>query len=314
MASSSTGLSGKGSGASVSIDAYASGSTIYATATLNNGYCAWDLNSSPTLKIYIDGSEVASLVIKQMGLNNNWYTTKSVSGNKSVGNGNHTVTASWESPGGWAPSSGSASVSVNVNYNPVSYYTISFNANGGSGAPSSITKASNVSSVTIPTTKPTRDGYVFKCWNTNSSGTGTNYYSGGAYSENTSRTLYAIWDVNTYTISLNANGGEGDSTFTINSNQSSVNLPSSVPTRYEYKFKCWNTKADGKGDNYYAGGTWSIKKDTTLYAQWIYVGGLIRKYVNNQWKTYEVYVYRNKAWKRCDAYIYQNGWKKGKPL
>ena len=53
-------------------------------------------------------------------------------------------------------------------------YTVAFNANGGSGAPGSVSQFIG-SAVTLPSGKPTRTNYSFVSWNTNSGGTGTNY-------------------------------------------------------------------------------------------------------------------------------------------
>ena len=75
-------------------------------------------------------------------------------------------------------------------------HAVHFNANGGSGdTPRSFVKTGNIDA-TIPSIKPTRAGYLFKCWNTNSSGLGTNYYPNDiyAYEQNGGAiTLYAIW-------------------------------------------------------------------------------------------------------------------------
>lgn len=46
---------------------------------------------------------------------------------------------------------------------PISY-TISYNANGGSGAPGSQTKTHGTD-LTLSSTKPTRNGYNFSKWN-----------------------------------------------------------------------------------------------------------------------------------------------------
>lgn len=73
-------------------------------------------------------------------------------------------------------------------------YTVSYNANGGSGAPSSQVKVYG-GSVNISSTVPTRTNYNFIEWNTNSSGTGTKYTAGQAYSTNANLTLYAIWEI-----------------------------------------------------------------------------------------------------------------------
>jgi uncharacterized repeat protein (TIGR02543 family) len=71
-------------------------------------------------------------------------------------------------------------------------YTISYNANGGSGAPSSQTKDGGID-LTLSSTVPTRTGYAFAGWNTKADGSGTNYASGAAFTGNANATLYAQW-------------------------------------------------------------------------------------------------------------------------
>lgn len=83
-------------------------------------------------------------------------------------------------------------------------YTVSYNANGGSGAPSAQTKTSGTN-LTLSSTRPTRTGYTFNGWNTNSSGTGTNYASGGTYSSDAAVTLYAKWTHNCLTVNYYSN-------------------------------------------------------------------------------------------------------------
>ena len=96
-------------------------------------------------------------------------------------------------------------------------YTVSYNANGGSGAPSAQTKTSGTN-LTLSSTKPTRTGYTFNGWNTNSSGTGTNYASGGTYSSDAAVTLYAKWTQNYLTVNYYSNyatsGSYDGTTFT----------------------------------------------------------------------------------------------------
>ena len=79
---------------------------------------------------------------------------------------------------------------------PTYNFTLSYNANNGSGAPSNQTKTSTSTSYTftISTTIPTRDGYIFVEWNTNSAGTGIGYDPGDKITIGTgTTTLYAIW-------------------------------------------------------------------------------------------------------------------------
>ena len=73
-----------------------------------------------------------------------------------------------------------------------SSYTVSYNANGGSGAPSSQTKSPNVD-VTISNTAPIRSGYMFKGWSNAASSSTILYRPGDTYKTNASITLYAVW-------------------------------------------------------------------------------------------------------------------------
>lgn len=72
-------------------------------------------------------------------------------------------------------------------------YTVSYNANGGTGAPASQTKTYGVD-LTLSSTIPTRAGYAFKGWATSSTGA-VAYQAGGTYSANSAVTLYAVWEL-----------------------------------------------------------------------------------------------------------------------
>lgn len=86
--------------------------------------------------------------------------------------------------------------STSISYTiPEPTYTVSYKANGGSGAPSSQTKTYN-KNLTLSKTIPTRDGYKFVEWNTKSDGSGTSYAPGATYTSNAALTLYAIWKRN----------------------------------------------------------------------------------------------------------------------
>lgn len=82
-------------------------------------------------------------------------------------------------------------------------YTISYNANGGTGAPAAQTKTYGVA-LTLSNTKPVKIGYPFLGWATNSSGTGTIYQPGGSFTTNANTTLYAKYSttLTNYTVYL----------------------------------------------------------------------------------------------------------------
>ena len=71
-------------------------------------------------------------------------------------------------------------------------YSISYNANGGSKAPSAQEKAVG-QSITLSTNVPTRDNYSFLGWATSASATTPLYQPGDTYSRDAGMTLYAVW-------------------------------------------------------------------------------------------------------------------------
>lgn len=145
-------------------------------------------------------------------------------------------------------------------------YTIAYNANGGSGAPSSQTKYHG-KTLTISSTKPTRTGYSFKGWALTS--TGTVYYtSGSSCGKNENLTLYAVWEANTYAVTYNANGGTGAPANQTKTYGVTLTLSSTIPTRANYTFKGWGTSASATTVAYAAGANYTTNAAITLYAIW----------------------------------------------
>ena len=76
-------------------------------------------------------------------------------------------------------------------------YTISYNANGGTGAPASQTKAQGTTLI-ITETVPTRTGYTFLGWSTSSTATTATYCAGSHFTTDANTTLYAVWRADEY--------------------------------------------------------------------------------------------------------------------
>ena len=146
-------------------------------------------------------------------------------------------------------------------------YKITFNANGGSGAPSSQTKWYG-ETLTLSSTKPTRTGYTFKGWNTSSSDTSAIWSAGGTYTRNESRILYAVWQAKTYTISYNANGGSGAPKSQTKTYGKDLTLSSTKPTRTNYNFEGWTNDPNSTEIIWTAGGKYTIDASRKLYAVW----------------------------------------------
>jgi len=140
-------------------------------------------------------------------------------------------------------------------------YPISYNANGGGGAPSGQTKTYGTALTLTSATPSTAKQYTMtfdsnggsavsaitrKCtfnkWNTASDGSGTSYSPGGSYTANASATLYAQW-----------------------TNPAAGTLP--TPTYTNAKFLGWFTAKSGGTQ---VTSTTTLTGNITLYARWEY--------------------------------------------
>lgn len=153
-------------------------------------------------------------------------------------------------------------------------YTVTFNANGGSVGTTSKTVTAGTFYGSLPT--PTRNGYTFDGWYTDSS-SGTRITSTSKVSLTRNQTLYAHWTKaasSTYTITFDANGGKvSPSSVTLKVGESYNDFP--TPVLNGYKFIGW---ALYQVDPDYKGTTANVlvsdvnlfgfTEDVTLYASW----------------------------------------------
>ena len=144
-------------------------------------------------------------------------------------------------------------------------YTVSYNANGGTGAPGNQTKTHD-QSLTLSSVKPTKDGYTFQGWSTSSTGS-VQYNPGSAYTGNANLTLYAVWNPVKYPIYFNANGGTGAPDTQYQTHFEYLTLSSVVPKKDGYTFKGWSTTLNGTVA-YQPGGQFGENRSVTLYAVW----------------------------------------------
>ena len=163
---------------------------------------------------------------------------------------------------------GSISKSITVTRDK---YTVTYNANGGTGVPDNQTKYHGMS-LTLKSTKPTRDGYTFVGWNTSSTATTSKYAAGATYSGNADATLYAIWK-KSVTLTYDLNDGSGKTniekvTIYNSTTSASFTLPSEPLSRDGYEFLGWGTKSTSTTSSYSGGSKISLSSDTTLYGIW----------------------------------------------
>lgn len=192
---------------------------------------------------------------------------------------------------------------VTINFYPqwsANSYTVTYNANGGSGSMADSTATYGAGFKTRANTF-TRTGYVFTGWNEKADGSGVAWgigsgSSGTAESGNSwtwtytkNITLYAQWRPWTYTIKYNANGGSGTMATSSHTYGTTSNLSVNSFTRANYSFLGWatsttgavvyengaiapdNITADGDIINLYA--IWSQKTPWTLSSVYIQVNG-----------------------------------------
>ena len=166
---------------------------------------------------------------------------------------------------------GSVNKSIILTIPAQASYSVKYNANGGSGAPSAQTKWAG-EPLTLATSSPSRTGYAFWHWNTDSGNGGTSYSPGDTYSANNAATLYAIWNP---LITYSANGS-GVGNMPVNQTKTygvATSLGSNVPTRTGYQFDGWYTNASGTGTKYEPGQSIAAGSNSSLalYAKWLKV-------------------------------------------
>ena len=144
-------------------------------------------------------------------------------------------------------------------------YTVSYNANGGGGAPGGQTKWYG-EALTLSNTRPTRTGHNFRGWATSANGA-VRYQPGDKYNNNSNLTLYAVWKAQTHTVSYNANGGTGAPGNQTKTYGQVLTLSNTRPTRANHIFQGWSTSANG-AVQYQPGGRFGSDANTTLYAVW----------------------------------------------
>ena len=120
-------------------------------------------------------------------------------------------------------------------------YAITYNANGGQGGPTKQTKVEGTP-LTITTETPIRTGYLLVGWSENQNDTTAQYFGGSTYSKDANTTLYAIWSINSYTITYNLDGGTitrgaNPTTYTVETGEIVLKNPVKAGG---YTFKGWS--------------------------------------------------------------------------
>jgi len=248
--------------------------TLYAKWTANTITVTYDQNGgsgvSPTSNTVTYGSKykLPTTNPKRVGYTfAGWFTAASggtqVTTNTTLTNAsNHSIYAHWT----------------------VKTITVTYNTNGGSTPNPASNKITYGSKYTLAA-NPTRAGYTFAGWFTAASG-GTQVTTSTTLTNENNHTIYAHWNANTITLTLNnqsaTSAGTGavyykynTSTYYSNSALSTTITKITVPTKTGYTFGGYYTAVNGGGTQYInASGSFvnnphtGVKANITLYAKW----------------------------------------------
>ena len=173
-------------------------------------------------------------------------------------NGN-AVSASYSCYGKSTYPKTSVNPTVNITTSANPRYAVTYAGNGGT-TPSSQTKVYGIS-LTLNGSS-SRTGYTFQGW---SGSDGKTYSNGSSFTGNYALTLTAIWKINTWTVSYNANGGTGAPANQTKTYGRTLTLSTSKPTKTLYDFVSW---AGSDSKTYAAGGSFTGNYALTLKANW----------------------------------------------
>ncbi len=154
-------------------------------------------------------------------------------------------------------------------------FTVKFDANTASGEMADVDVIYD-SEVSLPECGFTKTGYTFIGWSQTSDGAvilTDAEYDNLKTEEGDEVTLYAIWSENSYTLTFDKNGGDGENIpATVYGYETNVTLPRNVFTKTGYVLSGWSLTRDG--EQVYANGQEvnHINPDkngtVTLYAVW----------------------------------------------
>jgi len=261
-------------------------------------------------------------------------------------------------------------------------YTISYNANGGTGAPASQAVYAGVS-YTISSGVPTRTGCTFLGWSTSSTASTPTYVGGNTVTPNGNLPLYAVWSadsytvsltagtniasvsgaglynygssvtvdavlgsdpgytyafdgwydedtkvssslsytftmpasavsltavgtrsINSYTLSFDANGGEGAPEAITKTYGATFTLPATIPTRTDYRFLGWSTNNSATTPDYLPESSYTITENSILYAVWHEASaGSVHIDNGTSFDVYLIYIDNGTSWDQYIPYI-----------
>ena len=161
-------------------------------------------------------------------------------------------------------------------------YLVTLDMQGGSNGTESVT--ATFGEPMPSATAPERDGYTFLGYFAEEEGSGTQYYNDDMSSANdwdvaADATIYADWEANEYTVTLDMQGGS-NGTASVTATFDAPMPPATAPEREGYTFLGYFAEEEGSGTQYYnddmsSANDWDVADDATIYADWEEVDSLV---------------------------------------
>ena len=117
---------------------------------------------------------------------------------------------------------------------------------------------------------PEKEGFTFRGWAEDPSGEPV-YQPGDELAVLSDTTLYAVYEINQYTVTFDANGGDSAPDSQTVDHGAVVVLEAAV--RAKFDFLGWATSADATVAEFVAGDEFTVTEDVTLYAVWRHTSG-----------------------------------------
>ena len=184
---------------------------VYVNGVAQTGgspYTVTNVTSAQTVEVVVD--EIPSYTVTYV-VNDAQYTTQKVTSGGSLTLPDNPVVDGYTFDGWYTQQNGVGTAvtdTTTVTNDMTVYakltantYTIAYNANGGSGAPASHNKTHGTA-LALSTTVPTWTGHTFLGWGTSANATAATYQPGDMYSTDAGITLYAVWQIDTFTVTL----------------------------------------------------------------------------------------------------------------
>lgn len=268
--------------------------------------------------ISVDGGKSATGVLTS-NPGSSWVKVAEVSGNfiinRETYNKNHTIycNAYGTNVGYYGGAGGSTRAQLTFSIPARPQYSVSYNANGGTGVPSKQTYFYG-NDIRLSNTIPKKVGYEFLGWSTSNTATTASYQPNQVWSGKNAGhyTLYAVWKRIELTVTFNAviNGGTVNGLDALEKTYfyGSTFGEFPVATKTNYEFIGWNTEEDALGD--YITSDTVITYNMTLYAIFrlqancriksggTYKTGMLYVKTGNKYVTGTVYVKENGVYKQ----------------